>query len=124
MFDIRLPKSLLMPLSKSATLKRYLDIFKNAGPFDELESLFDPALRFRGPMFSSDDAKSYIAELERSPAEGVDYVLLSSFESGEEAVLVIDFIKPPVRTPMVVWGKFSGDRIKALTLIFDTGAFR
>ncbi len=113
-----------MTQTKTATLVCYLDIFKNSGPFDELLKLFDPGLKFRGPMFSSDDARSYIAELERSPAEGVDYVLLSSFESGEEAVLVIDFIKPPVRTPMVVWGKFSGDRIKALTLIFDTGAFR
>ncbi len=111
-----------MKRSKTDTLKRYLDVFKNAGPFDELKALFDPALKFRGPLFSSDDAKSYIAELKRSPAAGVDYELLSSFESGEEAVLVIEFLKPPRQTPMVVWDKFSGDKIKELTLVFDTGA--
>jgi len=61
-----------MPFSKSNALDRYLDIFKNSEPFDELESLFDPALRFRGPLLSSDDAKSYIAELERDSPKDAD----------------------------------------------------
>lgn len=113
-----------MPLSKTEALKRYLDIFKNGGPFGELESLFDPSLRFRGPFFSSDDAKSYIAELQRDPPEGVDYTLLSSFENDKEAILVVNFLKPPKQTPMVVWGKFAGDKIKELTLIFDSSALR
>ncbi len=111
-----------MSLSNTDALRRYLDIFKNGGPFDELEALFDPALRFRGPMFKSDDARSYIAELERSPPEGVDYKLLTSFEGDAEAILVINFLKPPKQVPMVIWGKFSGDKIKELTLIFDTAA--
>lgn len=111
-----------MPRLMSDSLKRYLDIFKSGGPFDDLESLFDPGLKFRGPFFSSDDAKSYIAALETDPPQGIDYTLLTSFESGTEAILVINFLKPPRKTPMVVWGKFSGDKIKELTLIFDSRA--
>lgn len=111
-----------MPLSKTEALKRYLNIFKYSVSFDELEPLFDPSLRFRGPFFLSDDAKSYIAELQRDPPEGVDYTLLSSFENDREAILVINSLKPPEQTPMVLWGKFSGDRIKKLALIFDSSA--
>ena len=103
---------------------RYLEIFKNSGPFEELETLFHPGMRFRGPLYSADDASSYIEALKRDPPKGVNYDLISSFESDHEALLVIDFIKPPRRTPMVVWGKFSDDKIKALTLIFDSGASR
>jgi len=51
-------------------------------------------------------------------------MLLSSFESNTEALLVIDFLKPPRQTPMVVWGKFSGDKIRQLTLIFDSDVLR
>ena len=113
-----------MGSAKTEALLRYLEIFKNAGPFDELETLFDPNMRFRGPLFSADKASSYIETLKRDPSQGVDYNLISSFESDQEALLVIDFIKGSRRTPMVVWGKFSDDKIKALSLIFDSGALR
>jgi len=113
-----------MQRSKIGALRRYLDIYTSAGPFEELETLFDPSLRFRGPMFSSDGAKEYIAELERDPPVGVDYTLLSSFESDEEAILVVEFSKPAKKTKMMVWGKFSGNRIRDLTLVFDPGALR
>ncbi len=113
-----------MGSAKTKALLRYLEIFKNAGPFEELESIFHRKMRFRGPLFSADDASSYIEALRREPPKGVNYDLISSFESDQEALLVIDFIKTPRRTPMVVWGKFSDDKIKALTLIFDSGALR
>ena len=63
---------------KTNALERYLDIFKAGSPFEQLESLFDPALRFRGPLFSFDDAKSYIEALESDPPRGIDYTLLTS----------------------------------------------
>ena len=113
-----------MGSAKTKALLRYLEIFKSAGPFEELEVLFHPTMRFRGPLFSADNAASYIEALRRDPPQGVDYDLISSFENDQEALLVIDFIKASERTPMVVWGKFSDDRIKALTLIFDSGTLR
>ena len=113
-----------MPPTKTAALILYLDIFVNAGPFGGLHELFHRSLKFRGPLFSADSARDYIAALERDPPTGVDYDLLSSFEKGAEAVLVIRFKKPPKETLMSVWGRFSGNKINELRLIFDPGALR
>ena len=61
-----------MGAAKTRALLRFLEIFKSAGPFGELETLFNPRMRFLGPLLSADVAASYIAALKRDPPQGVD----------------------------------------------------
>ncbi|HJP17661.1 MAG TPA: hypothetical protein QF468_03285 [Nitrospinota bacterium] len=103
---------------------RYMQIFYSGKNIDRLYQLFSDDFSFSGPLFQFDSAKGYINSLINDPPEGLAYKIIQSFESESSACLVYKFSKPGIScVPMAQLFETEKDKIKKITLIFDTQSF-
>ena len=55
---------------------------------------------------------------------GFSYELIKSIEEATSVCLIYRFTKPGVSTLMTQWFEMENDKIKKITLVFDTAAFQ
>ena len=110
--------------SRDAVL-RYLDIFYNAGPLDDLLPLFDPHdFQFSGPFARYDSARAYVDALKADPPQDCAYTLISLLENANKIGVVYEFARGDLRLPMAQLFTFRGATINRILLLFDSAKFR
>jgi hypothetical protein len=102
---------------------RYLEIFYSGNNIDELSQILAGDLTFEGPFYKFESAKDYIESLRKDPPVGMKYELLRSFQSESFVCLIYRFAKPGISIPMAQIFEVEDERIKNITLIFDTAPF-
>ena len=106
-----------------ALAQKYMQIFYVSHDFDKLANLFAENLQFDGPLFHFSSAKDYINNLKFDPPDNCNYKLLASFEDDRSAVLIYEFIKGDLRTPMSQFFEIKDSKISKILLIFDSRPF-
>lgn len=103
--------------------QRYLEIFFSGKNMERLLDLFQPDLSFEGPFLKTRSAQEYVQSLKADPPIGLDYKILSSYESESSACIIYKFSKPGISTVMVQQFEVKEGRIAKILLVFDTRDF-
>ena len=106
-----------------ALAQKFMQIFYVSHDFEALADLFTENLQFDGPLFQFKTAKDYIHSLQSDPPNNCTYELLASFETDRSAVLIYNFIKDDLKTPMSQLFEIKDDKISRILLIFDSSPF-
>ncbi len=108
-------------MSRKITLS-FLEHFCR-GDIDALAPLLAPDLKFSGPFHTFGSAEAYITSLRNDPPEPCEYELLSLTESGDEVVMVYDYIKPAQTIRIAQRCTIKEKQIVRISLNFDTAVF-
>lgn len=103
--------------------KLYMASFFGQAPLETMGTLFAVDLKFEGPFFKSSTAREYMDRLREDPPADVHYVLERAYEDENSACLIYLFSKPGVETRMVQTFEIADEKIRKITLLFDTNAF-
>ncbi len=106
-----------------ALAQQFMEIFYVTHEFDRLANLFADNLQFDGPLFQFKTARDYIQSLKSDPPIDCSYELLESFATDRSAVLIYEFIKDDLRTPMSQLFEMQDEKISRILLIFDPSSF-
>lgn len=109
-------------MEKELALK-YLDIFYNNKPLDELYSIFVDDLIFEGPFIKTYSAHEYINSLKNAPPKDSSYRLINLFEKDEYINVIYEFTKGNISTLMSQLFEMKNEKIISIKLIFDSSVF-
>ena len=110
-----------MPAAELAI--QYLDIFFSGENLTGLYDLFSENLQFDGPLLNCNSAREYIENLQAAPPKECSYKILHIFEKDDYANIIYRFKKPGIVTLMSQLFQVRDNKIIAIQLIFDSGAF-
>lgn len=94
-----------------------------AGDVEGLEEILCEQLRFSGPFLQATSRAAYLASLAQGPPEPAEYRILSVTESGSEASIFYEYIKPEGRGIIAQWWRAEGGCIAETRLVFDPREF-
>ena len=110
-------------MNKLEVVEKYFNILSSDGDLLELRNIFTESMQFIGPMFQFNFVEDYIESLVSDPPIGFSFKIIDMFEKENKIVVIYDFSKGEICTPMAQYFEFDGDLISKILLIFDSSVF-
>lgn len=101
----------------------YMDIFYGEKDLKDLENILDENLMFNGPFFTFHSSEAYINSLIKDPPVDCSFSLIKSYVDGDSVLLLYDFQKGEIRTPISQYFLIKKGKISRIQLIFNAKDF-
>ena len=110
-------------MNKKAIIFKYFKYFFDQFDPQELSSIFNEDLKFKGPFFSFSSKEEYINSLINDPPLNTKYEIINIYEDNNSVCVLYTFKKEKITCEMSQYFLFENNKIKEIKLIFDSKKF-